>query len=215
MSFFAQTRTEHCQHKYTHTHTPSVRSIVLWTWYCEMLRIWWWWCRGCRGCNRMVMKHRTTKTNYGEVYATANASPRMCSCYVWVFSHSPLPLCLYLSLVKKNADVNHHVCTENIVLLLLLCSPVCTFFSSLWNANFCVHLFFTSKWAQNKYWSVLCACSECIFAYIYSSCISTVNSSTAESKHDQRKATHTKKNMKKQRTHGIQENKQQQQQSVR
>lgn len=92
------------------------------------------------------------------------------------------------------------------------CAP---FFSSLWNANFCVHLFFTSKWAQNKYWSVLCACTECIFAYIYSSCISTVNSSTAESKHDQRKATHKKKHMKKQRTHGIQENKQQQQQSVR
>lgn len=69
------------------------------------------------------------------------------------------------------------------------CAP---FFSSLWNANFCVHLFFTSKWAQNKYWSVLCACTECIFAYIYSSCISTVNSSTAESKHDQRKATQKK-----------------------
>lgn len=39
------------------------------------------------------------------------------------------------------------------------CSPVCSSFlvnSPLRNAHFSVHLVFTSKWAQNKYWSGLC-----------------------------------------------------------
>lgn len=50
-----------------------------------------------------------------------------------------------LSLLEKNADVNHRL-----LLLLLFSSPVCTYVvffssSSLRNANFSVHLFFTSK----------------------------------------------------------------------
>lgn len=144
----------------------------------------------------MMMKYRTTKTNYVEVYATANALYGMCafiffsldSVCVSVPSHS-----CTLAPAKEECWCESSCLSPKTVCVFLLLFLLCylPFFHRCGMRNSCDHLFFTSKWAQNKYWSVFCV------YYVHTSMWNVLNAyllelhfnsqfiSTAESKHDQ------------------------------
>lgn len=85
---------------------------------------------------------------------------------------------LFSSHSNHSVSLSHSLGWKRMLMWIIMLEPktvYCCYLYFLYRCgmrNSCVHLFFTSKRAQNKYWSVLfdyvyeCVCVKCIFTWV-------------------------------------------------